>query len=287
MLTNNNILYNKVDMIKHEERGFSYWELKKTNEPTYNLVFVHSFATTSDYFSDFAQKFEEKKYNSYLLDLPGFGRLNPPMYKPMSLGMLAEHVCSFIRYNNLTNVVLIGHSYGAIICQYVSFLLHDNNNRIIAKNILIDPANFIPFKRMFRLMRTELTDEVALLNLSKQMYYDQTKINQDIEFILMQCIYQEEISKNMKALKKNDLKFKTIRFARKLPSMLRQSTLVILGDNDQIIENKKTIHVFQKNPFVSIKKIEACGHIPFVEKPKETFDIIDEYLYPAKAKIEF
>ncbi len=274
-------------MIKKQQRGYSYWESKCGEEPTYNIIFVHSFACNSDYFKDFAEKFSEKKYDCYLLDLPGFGVLTPPSYKPMSLETMAEYVCDFIYNNDLRNVVLIGHSYGALVCEWVSHKLHRPNDRIIAKNILISPANLISFPNLWNIWHTDLTDADQLLSITKKLMFDKNRIDTSIESVLNECIHQEEIAANMKILRKHDLKWKTARWFFKLPLLLKDSTLIILGANDEFVVRKRTYKKFKKNPFCVIKEIDQCGHIPFIEKPEETFKMIDEYLYPTGSKIEF
>ncbi len=275
-------------MIKHQERGFSYWEIKNSQKPTYNLIFVHSFATSSDYFLDFVDKFRDRNYNCYIMDLPGFGKLAAPLYKPMAFNTMVNHICSFIHKKDLKNVVLVGHSYGAVICENVASLLYRTNNKIISRCILINPFNLVSFPRLIKLMTTKLTDYQSLAELCGQIYYNKDFINADIKSLLNECIYQEEIAASMRSLKINDLKWSTRKKFRHLIGGIKTSSLVFLSREDAIVPYQKSFKKFSKNPYCLVKTVEECGHVAFIEKSEEIFKAIDDYLYTNNSsKIEF
>ncbi|KAG8383038.1 hypothetical protein BUALT_Bualt05G0142900 [Buddleja alternifolia] len=66
---------------------------------------------------------------------------------------------------------------------------------------------------------------------------------------------------------------------------VKQKTLIIWGENDQIIDNKLAIRLHCELPNAIIHQIPNCGHIPHVEKPAAVSKLITEFVQ-ADNKIE-
>ncbi|XP_011012045.1 PREDICTED: monoacylglycerol lipase ABHD6 isoform X4 [Populus euphratica] len=59
---------------------------------------------------------------------------------------------------------------------------------------------------------------------------------------------------------------------------VKQKTLIIWGEDDQIISNKLAVRLHCELPDAIIRQIPDCGHIPHVEKPNSVANLILDFL---------
>ncbi|XP_022876963.1 uncharacterized protein LOC111395194 isoform X1 [Olea europaea var. sylvestris] len=59
---------------------------------------------------------------------------------------------------------------------------------------------------------------------------------------------------------------------------VKQKTLIIWGQNDQIIDSKLGVRLHCELPNAIIREIPDCGHIPHVEKPAEVLKLVKEFI---------
>ncbi|KAJ9549056.1 hypothetical protein OSB04_021599 [Centaurea solstitialis] len=57
-----------------------------------------------------------------------------------------------------------------------------------------------------------------------------------------------------------------------------QKTLIIWGEDDQIIDSKLAVQLHCELPNAIIRQIPACGHIPHVEKPDAVMKLIKDFI---------
>ncbi|KAL0327127.1 UNVERIFIED_CONTAM: hypothetical protein Sangu_1790700 [Sesamum angustifolium] len=60
--------------------------------------------------------------------------------------------------------------------------------------------------------------------------------------------------------------------------MVKQKTLIIWGEDDQIIDNKLAVRLHCELPNAIIRQLPDCGHIPHVEKPAAVSKLIKEFV---------
>ncbi|KAK6116423.1 hypothetical protein DH2020_049885 [Rehmannia glutinosa] len=65
---------------------------------------------------------------------------------------------------------------------------------------------------------------------------------------------------------------------------VKQKTLIIWGENDQIIDNRLAVRLHSELQNAIIRQIPDCGHIPHVEKPAAVSKLITEFVR-AESKI--
>ncbi|KAM7484428.1 hypothetical protein LguiA_000437 [Lonicera macranthoides] len=58
---------------------------------------------------------------------------------------------------------------------------------------------------------------------------------------------------------------------------VKKETLIIWGEDDQIIDNKLAVRLHCELPNAIIRQIPECGHIPHVEKPHAVAKLITEF----------
>ncbi|XP_047963312.1 uncharacterized hydrolase YugF-like isoform X2 [Salvia hispanica] len=59
---------------------------------------------------------------------------------------------------------------------------------------------------------------------------------------------------------------------------VKQKTLIIWGENDQIIDYKLAVRLHSEIPNAMLRQIPECGHIPHVEKPAAVSKLIAEFI---------
>ncbi|WMV27968.1 hypothetical protein MTR67_021353 [Solanum verrucosum] len=65
---------------------------------------------------------------------------------------------------------------------------------------------------------------------------------------------------------------------------VRQKTLIIWGEDDQIIDNKLAVRLHCELPNAILRQIPKCGHIPHVEKPDAVSRLIADFVRPDQSQ---
>lgn len=61
-------------------------------------------------------------------------------------------------------------------------------------------------------------------------------------------------------------------------SQVMKKTLIIWGEDDQIIDSKLAVQLHCELPNAIIRQIPKCGHIPHVEKPDDVANLIKDFI---------
>lgn len=59
---------------------------------------------------------------------------------------------------------------------------------------------------------------------------------------------------------------------------ITQPTLILWGKNDKILDSSNAAKMNDAIKQSEVVYLDECGHVPHLEKPKETYEIISEYL---------
>ncbi|MDR3642360.1 MAG: alpha/beta hydrolase [Candidatus Doudnabacteria bacterium] len=101
------------------------------------LLFLHGWRSNKEIWQNVLSKLSIVNCHLFALDLPGFGGSQIPMHA-MTVGGYAEVVAGFIKKLELTNVIIIGHSFGG----RIGIKLAAGHPELISKLILADSAGF-------------------------------------------------------------------------------------------------------------------------------------------------
>jgi pimeloyl-ACP methyl ester carboxylesterase len=225
-------------------------------------------------------------YRCMAIDLPGNG-LSTKGEFPYSMFFYAESVAQFIKKEELTNVILCGHSMGGQIAQIVALRYPE----LIEKLVLIAPAGFEKFA----------THEIFMMEQMMQMGQLFYVNSSHLETTIKQSFFREnaqsskiisdlkEIMKNQSSKVWNDM------INASIIAMLREPTIdyikaiqmpvtIIFGSNDAFIPNK-LIHPFESTSSVIAQAknlipqcqshlINNAGHFVHLEKAAEVNEIL-------------
>jgi len=226
-----------------------YLEFGEGKKP---IVFLHGWQADSRSFTPLVP-FLFKNYHLYLLDLPGFGKTNPP---PSSFSSFdyAKEITRFIKTKKIKNLVLVGHSFGGKVASIIAA----KHPRLISHLILIAPSG-IPHPKFYYKFKNLLP----------------SKIKAKIPFFLKLFLASEDYKNAGKLLPV----FKTIvkEDLRPIFSKIEIPTLLIWGKEDGQLPLKdgKTIKSLIKTSKLVITKGD---HWPFLKNPQKIAHLIDKFI---------
>jgi pimeloyl-ACP methyl ester carboxylesterase len=236
------------------------------------LLMLHGFGSSSYSFHHIVEPLS-KKYRVYNFDLKGFGNSPKPKDYRYSVYDQAVLVSNFIKEHNLTDITLIGHSYGGGVA--LSLALMDQKN--IKKMVLIDPAaykQYIP--SLIRKVQIPIFGPLAFYILPssyevKESYYyafyDKKKIEKSIIKEITNNLNKEN-AKTAYLYAIDDLIPEDIGDTSKRYKYIKIPTLILWGDKDVVIKKNKGYRLKKDLQNSKLKIIKNCGHIPHEEKPK-------------------
>jgi pimeloyl-ACP methyl ester carboxylesterase len=252
------------------------------------ILFIHGLAS---YIPAWKKNLEVLKehYRCIAIDLPGYGKSSKGNYE-VSMEFFAKTVAEICQKLNIDKVVLAGHSMGGQIAITTALQYPD----LVSKLILIAPAGFETFskgeKQWFRDVMT--VDGVRLTTVEQirvNYAYNFYNMPDDAAFMVDDRIWMRttkdftdycyHITQGVNAMVDQPV----FDF---LP-MVKQPTLCIFGENDNLIPNRylnggPTKKYAQQGaaqmPDVNLKMIKKAGHFVMFEKSGEVNKYIQEFL---------
>lgn len=252
------------------------------------IIFIHGLGS---YLPAWNKNLPElsNNYKTIAIDLPGYGKSSKGNYE-YSMTFYAGVIKEFIEKKNLKNVVLAGHSMGGQIAMVAAL----QYPQTIQKLILIDPAGFEVFnkgqKEWFRNVMTldgvKYTPAQQIrTNLAVNFY----NMPEDAEFMINDRIamrgaadfdaYCYAVTESVKGMVNQPV-------YDFLPE-IKQPTLTIFGENDQLIPNRylnggKTEKYAKdgasKMPNNQLIMLPKTGHFAQFEKADEVNTAIRDFL---------
>lgn len=183
------------------------------------------------------------KYHVVALDLPGFGESEQPK-ATWGIAEYAEFVLNFMKNLKLTDVTIIGHSFGgsvAIKCDAYKIVLVDSSG---IRNKVFNPL----------LLLKHLPFPLKIRKLFRGNDYNSAGT--------MKNIFLKVVNENL---------------APEL-SKIHVPTLIIWGENDC---DTPLLHAKIMNRNISgsvLKVFNGCGHFSYLEKPEEFCEEIKEFV---------
>lgn len=113
--------YSKADL---SLQGVHYLEFGRGNSPT--VILVHGYAGSGVTFLRIIPELM-KKFRVFAIDLPGFGKSDRPDYSfsdfESSMRYFSIPIITLLNLRKIETFVLVGHSYGGLICSQVAKLV--------------------------------------------------------------------------------------------------------------------------------------------------------------------
>jgi triacylglycerol lipase len=255
----------------------SYKFKSAQNESKGTIVFIHGFATNSDYHDEIAEKFDS--YNYYSFELPGHGYTHFEKTQNIDLNIFVNYCISMINELELDNIILIGHSMGGGLAMRISKIIDEK----ISKVILVTPMNssITPYSlKLFFLFTPKSFSKTLALN--NVLYKDLTKtINLNVEnYISKEHEYQIKHIEFFRKLKRKLYSFKNLKDCFNAEKALSLPTLLIVGEFDRTINYKSAIRAIKKSnkPFIQVSIFRNSSHLPFKEEDQKYYKEIVDFI---------
>ena len=202
-------------------------------------------------------------YTVYIIDYPGFGDTPFPNHD-LTMDNYAEMVIKFLNDLNITNPIIIAHSFGG----RISILLASKYNIPIKNLILIDSAGIIPkmtLKKKFRLNLYKTLQSLANYLPKKIKYKFKTYL-----FNKFSSSDYQSLDENMRQTFKNIVNLDLTKYL----SSINTNTLILWGekDIDTPLKDGKLMHKKITNSELII--FPNCTHYCYLENTYVIIKII-------------
>jgi pimeloyl-ACP methyl ester carboxylesterase len=241
------------------------------------ILFLHGFDSSVFEFRRLLPFFVGEQ-EAWAVDLLGFGFTERDVQIPINPQNITLHLYSF--WKTLINqpMVLVGTSMGG--AAAIDFTL--SYPEAVQSLLLVDSAGigqgpivgqFLipPFDRW---ATNFLSNPKVRQGISENAYFDKTFASEDARICAALHLEHPNWSQALISFTKSG----GYGSYKKKLSQIQQPTLIIWGENDKILGIKDAAKFQQLIPHSQIKWIQNCGHVPHLEQPQMTADMILNFL---------
>lgn len=250
------------------------------------ILFLHGFGASLDTWRLIVEDLK-KEHRLILVDLKGHGFSDRPRDSGYSLEDDAEIVIGLIEHLRLSQVILVGHSLGAVIAVVTALKAQQSHRSSVSGLVLIggslDPGTLPSFLKLLRFpilgwltMKLTTAPFRTRLALRKSVYgkdkitdswvelYAQYQRMPGTDYALLKTA-EQMIPQNFPQLKQDVRR-------------LQIPVLNILGEHDEIIPRESGEGVCRILPRCGHIMVGGVGHIPHEEKPEEVIHLLRDFL---------
>lgn len=255
-------------------QNYHYHFQKAKNKSKGTIVFIHGFATTSEYHNSFANQL--KDYDYYALELPGHGFSELDSVDTLHPFQLALKVVEWINLMQLDQFYLIGHSMGGGIVGMVSTMITDK----IKKLIMVTPMNSSFSFKLLNIFKFNPKNNKQTFKMQEMLYKNHLDYFNDENHpdIIKETNYQLTHRKNFTKLLSRMSSLSNHNKLKELEQKISIDTLLILGKHDGIIDANSAFKLFSKKPNFTIKVFEDSGHLPFIEEKEKYYNTVIDFI---------
>lgn len=249
-------------------------------------VFVHGIGSNRKTWSALVGELKSR-LTCFTIDLPGVGDSFAPPEFDYSLESLAQVLRSFILNEDLRDITLFAHSFGAGIA-FLSLIQADSSfleriSRLCILDGMCYPQRFPLFVAALRtpLLSRALTEllpsSLQARSVLQQCYFDQSKITPAQVDVYARMLDRQETRDAIRRMAREIDPNHLSKYLLSLKS-INIPTLLIWGDNDRIVplENGERLNRDLCNSELHV--IDTCGHMPQEECPQATVNVITRFL---------
>lgn len=229
-----------------------FYQVGKKKSPP--LVILHGWGLSGDKYQKLAELLSSQ-YHVTVPDLPGFGKTKEPP-KPYELADYARRVEKLLKENNLTDVNLIGHSFGGRVALKLA-----NQSPKLVKSLVLTGTPGVEKRDLKR-------------SAKRALYWTAAKSMKGFSFLppvrrLKERFYStRDIGKLDGVMKQTFLKVVKEKLDKEAVQ-IQQPTLLLWGLRDQMTPAKDAEKMLRIIPHSYLKMFTKVGHRLPYEKPHE------------------
>lgn len=267
----------QIDIAKHD---IHYLSGGPNNAPV--LLMLHGYAANKDNWVRFAAQFSDR-YRIIAPDLPGFGDSSRLQDQSYDIASQVERLQAFVEALKLPRFHILGNSMGGMLAASYSL---EHPNKVLSLGLLNSAGVKEPKpsprslawaegRNILLLENTEDLDRLFELAFNHPPAMPQIAKDYLTEKVLQQRAFNEKVAKDLMA-KPTELDDKLEQIS--IPS------LIIWGDSDRIID-MSSASIFSQGLKQSTTIImEDTGHLPMLERPKQTAKHYQQFLQTIAGK---
>lgn len=257
-----------------------YYERNK-NSDTPNIVFVHGYAANR--YSNLLFEKRNHKYNYYTFNLPGsWEEKRKFTKKDLKIKLHIKLIVKFLEENDLTNVVLIGHSLGASLAAMVYKKIKDDNR--ISKIILVSPLNITSIPKIITKVNSFFPKSYKGLIKLHKIAFNQPeiivpKLDAKYDFTRRYWYFININNQYIKDIQWELMKPSLFLEIEKAYASIDIPTLLIVGTKDKLVDaNNSIIHLKNRIKDITVVKMDNVGHGLFAENEELYYKSIIEFI---------
>lgn len=254
----------------------AYSEVNNNSSTT--VVFVGGLSSWHGVWEDVVTKINSKKdnLNYIVIDLPPFGYSIPEVNKNYFRDTQAKRIEAFIEAKDISNVILVGHSYGAGPIMEYAF----NNQGLVEKLILIDAVLNIDENKVVTneglvqidylrniLIGVLVHNDTFALSRLKTFVYITDNVNQDLLNTYNRYFNTDGVGNRLSTWLR-DYVNDPLNYQSNYSQNYRHLSFpvrLIWGDKDTLTPISDTEILLTNIPDCKLKTLPDVGHIPMIE----------------------
>jgi len=216
------------------------------------------------------------------MDLPGYGLTGPFPSRNYSIENYVIFLKNFLKSIGVKKCILAGNSLGGNIAWKFTV----ENSNMVKELILIDAAGY-PTKSKSIPLAFEIAKIPIIQNIFKfitpkfvakssvkNVYSDKTKVTEQ----LVNRYFELTLREGNREAFVDRFKVKTDSISSNKIKFIQQKTLIIWGEDDELIPTKMAYRFHEDLPNDTIVILKNVGHVPMEENPQESLKAVFEFL---------
>ncbi len=103
-----------------------------------SMILIPGLTCPGEVWNETVERYK-RQYTCHVISLPGFAG-QPPIESEHYLQTLRDDIIAYIKENNLTRPIMVGHSLGGFLCLWISATTPD----LVGANLIVDGLPFLP-----------------------------------------------------------------------------------------------------------------------------------------------
>ena len=250
------------------------------------LVFIHGFGASRDSWRFLVEGLKED-YRFVLFDLKGHGHSDRPYDTRYSLQDHAEIVTGLMNHLKLSNVVLVGHSFGSAVALFTALRSRNASPPLVSGLVLfagsVDRHRLPLFLRLLRVpvigwlgmkfTSASFRTRIALM----RAYHDDSKVTDSVIEMYARYLRIPGTDHAMLETAKQFVPANLSQLKEELKT-LEVPVVHIHGDQDIITPRQTADEVCRVLPRCRPIVLEDVGHVPHEERPDKIVPLLKDLL---------
>ena len=228
------------------------------------IILLHGLMGGLSNFKDVIGFFSSKGYKVIIPELPIY---NLPL-KETTVTAFSDFLEDFIKYKNLSNVILLGNSLGGHVG-----LIYSNKNPSLVKSLVLTGSSGLYENSMGESYpKRENYDYIK--RKTQEVFYNSKVATKEIVDEVFETVNNREKLVRTLAIAKSAIRHN---MSEELPN-IKTPTLLIWGENDLVTPPEVAREFKSLLPNSKLEWIKKCGHAPMMENPDEFNKILFNWL---------